>query len=65
MLMSIQSTGVGVIIPIGGSNMFTNLNLSDIETCYKVFKADILKNLLLTLILTGEHYTSQQFKRFI
>jgi len=29
------------------SSMFTNLNLSDIETCYKVFKADILKNLVL------------------
>ena len=24
------------------SNMFTNLNLSDIETCYKLFKKDIL-----------------------
>ena len=27
------------------SNMFTNLNLSDMETCYKLFKADILKGL--------------------
>ena len=27
------------------SNMLTNLNLSDIETCYKVFKADIIKNI--------------------
>lgn len=27
------------------SNMFTNLNLSDMETCYKLFKADILKSL--------------------
>ncbi len=27
------------------SNMFTNLNLSDIETCYKVFKADIIKKI--------------------
>lgn len=27
------------------SNMFTNLNLTDMETCYKLFKADILKNL--------------------
>ena len=27
------------------SNMFTNLNLSDMETCYKLFKADIIKNL--------------------
>ena len=24
------------------SNMFTNLNLTDIETCYKVFRADLL-----------------------
>lgn len=27
------------------SNMFTNLNLSDMETCYKLFRADIIKNL--------------------
>jgi len=27
------------------SNMFTNLNLSDMETCYKLFKADIIKSL--------------------
>ena len=27
------------------SNMFTNLNLSDIETCYKVFKAEVLRSL--------------------
>lgn len=26
------------------SNMFTNLNLTDMETCYKVFKRDLLKN---------------------
>jgi hypothetical protein len=25
--------------------MFTNLNLSDMETCYKLFRADIIKNL--------------------
>lgn len=25
------------------SNMFTNLNLSDMETCYKLFKADVVK----------------------
>jgi hypothetical protein len=24
------------------SNMFTNLNLSDIETCYKVFRRELL-----------------------
>lgn len=29
------------------SNMFTNLNLTDMETCYKVFKADILKQITL------------------
>ena len=27
------------------SNMFTNLNLTDMETCYKLFQADILKGL--------------------
>ena len=27
------------------SNMFTDLNLSDMETCYKLFKADLLKGL--------------------
>ncbi len=27
------------------SNMFTNLNLTDMETCYKAFKADIIKNI--------------------
>jgi glycosyltransferase involved in cell wall biosynthesis len=27
------------------SNMFTNLNLTDMETCYKVFKAEILKSI--------------------
>tara|TARA_Y100001960_G_C14304200_1_gene647584 strand:- start:4 stop:687 length:684 start_codon:yes stop_codon:yes gene_type:complete len=25
------------------SNMFTNLNLTDMETCYKVFKSDLIK----------------------
>jgi glycosyltransferase involved in cell wall biosynthesis len=29
------------------SNMFTNLNLSDMETCYKLFRADIVKSLQL------------------
>ncbi len=29
------------------SNMFTNLNLTDMETCYKLFKADLIKSLLL------------------
>ncbi len=27
------------------SNMFTNLNLTDMECCYKVFKKDIIKNI--------------------
>ena len=27
------------------SNMFTNLNLSDMETCYKLFKTDLIKGL--------------------
>ncbi|MCB0633323.1 MAG: glycosyltransferase family 2 protein [Lewinella sp.] len=30
------------------SNAFTNLNLTDMETCYKLFRADILKGLELT-----------------
>jgi len=29
------------------SNMFSNLNMTDIETCYKLFKADIIKNIAL------------------
>ncbi|HXH20226.1 MAG TPA: glycosyltransferase family 2 protein [Chitinophagales bacterium] len=29
------------------SNMFTNLNLTDMETCYKMFRADIIKNIRL------------------
>lgn len=29
------------------SNMFTNLNLSDMETCYKLFKTDMIQNLKL------------------
>ncbi|WP_321286873.1 glycosyltransferase family 2 protein [uncultured Sunxiuqinia sp.] len=27
------------------SNMFTNLNLTDMETCYKLFRADMVKSL--------------------
>ena len=27
------------------SNVFTNLNLSDMETCYKAFRADVLKGI--------------------
>lgn len=29
------------------SNLFTNLNLSDMETCYKLFRADIIKGIKL------------------
>ncbi|MBS1652951.1 MAG: glycosyltransferase family 2 protein [Bacteroidetes bacterium] len=29
------------------SNMFTNLNLTDMETCYKLFKAETIKNIIL------------------
>ena len=30
------------------SNMFTNLNLTDMETCYKAFRGDIIRNMKLT-----------------
>jgi len=30
------------------SNVLTNLNLSDMETCYKVFRTDVIKSLQLT-----------------
>ena len=29
------------------SNMFSNINLTDMENCYKVFKSDIIKNIIL------------------
>ena len=29
------------------SNMFTNINLTDMEVCYKAFKSDIIKQLTL------------------
>ena len=29
------------------SNMFTNLNLSDMETCYKLFRSDVIKQIKL------------------
>ena len=31
------------------SNCFTNLNLTDMETCYKVFRSEIIKEILPTL----------------
>lgn len=40
-----HSIGNGVLTFF--SNMFTNLNLTDMETCYKVFKSDIIKSLQL------------------
>ena len=27
------------------SNLFTNINLTDMETCYKLFKSDLLKKI--------------------
>ena len=30
------------------SNMFTDLNLTDMETCYKMVRADLMKSLILT-----------------
>ncbi|MGB6867622.1 MAG: glycosyltransferase, partial [Candidatus Aminicenantaceae bacterium] len=27
------------------SNMFTNLNLTDMETCYKMFKTEVIKDI--------------------
>jgi glycosyltransferase involved in cell wall biosynthesis len=30
------------------SNVFTNLNLTDMETCYKVFRADVAKQITIT-----------------
>jgi len=30
------------------SNMLTNLNLTDMETCYKAFRTDVLRNIRLT-----------------
>jgi glycosyltransferase involved in cell wall biosynthesis len=38
---------VGNFILTHLSNMFTNLNLSDMENCYKVFKKDIIKSISL------------------
>ncbi|MEN8119065.1 MAG: glycosyltransferase family 2 protein [Bacteroidota bacterium] len=29
------------------SNMFTNLNLTDMESCYKLFRSDVIKNIKL------------------
>ncbi len=39
-----HSLGNGIVTLF--SNIFTNLNLSDVYTCYKVFRADSLKEIL-------------------
>jgi len=38
-----HSIGNGILTLM--SNALTNLNLTDMETCYKLFKADVIKNL--------------------
>ena len=30
------------------SNLFTDLNLTDVETCYKAFRGDIIRNMVIT-----------------
>ncbi len=40
---------VGNTVLTTTSNMFTNLNLTDMETCYKVFRAEIIKKVAPTL----------------
>mgnify|MGYP001229642591 CR=1 FL=1 len=30
------------------SNLLTNLNMTDVETCYKAFKSDVIKNMAIT-----------------
>jgi glycosyltransferase involved in cell wall biosynthesis len=35
------------------SNMFTNLNLTDMETCYKVFKKEIIENISIEEVRFG------------
>jgi glycosyltransferase involved in cell wall biosynthesis len=38
---------VGNLVLTTMSNMFTNLNLTDMETCYKVFRAEVIKSVQL------------------
>jgi len=38
---------VGNRVLTGVSNMFTNLNLTDMETCYKAFRRDVIEDLTL------------------
>ena len=30
------------------SNLFTNLNMTDVETCYKAFRGEIIRNMVIT-----------------
>jgi glycosyltransferase involved in cell wall biosynthesis len=30
------------------SNLFTNVNMTDVETCYKAFRGDIIRNMIIT-----------------
>lgn len=41
-----HSVGNGLLTLL--SNMLTDLNLTDMETCYKMVKADVMKSLILT-----------------
>ena len=43
-----HSLGNGILTML--SNVFTNLNLTDMETCYKVFKGDLIRELAPKLI---------------
>jgi len=45
--------------------MFTNLNLSDMETCYKLFRADIIKSIYFKENRFGfEPEVTQKISRF-
>ena len=41
------------------SNMFTNLNLTDMETCYKMMRREIIQSIYLTGIEFGFVHLSQ------
>ena len=46
------------------SNMFTNLNLTDMETCYKVFRREVLQGMQLEVqplrLRAGDHRQGRQ-----
>ena len=46
------------------SNMFSNLNLTDMETCYKVFRTDLLKSIPIRSrplrLRAGDHHEERQ-----